>query len=101
MCTLLARATVDVRDGEMFLVKHQVFTQDRNSFQQFSGRISPAGKVRVKAHLGALFGKFREYSFTVNGACPTLYRLAGLYVSKTRNSGIGTKPERSCMPGSI
>jgi len=70
--TLLARANVDVRDGEMFVIKHQVFTQDRNSFQQFSGRISPAGKVRVKTRLGALFGKLREYSFTVNGAMPEI-----------------------------
>ncbi len=70
--TRLASANVDVRDGIMYIDNFKVFAQDRNSFEAFEGRISANGRIKVSTRLGALFGKMRQYSFTVTGSLPEI-----------------------------
>lgn len=54
--SLLARARVTVRGGEIFILDGKVFSSDKPMFDTFKGRLSDAGQLTLSMRIDSLFG---------------------------------------------
>lgn len=74
--SLLARAEVTVRNGEIFILDGRVFSSDKPMFDTFKGRLSDAGQLSLSMTIDSLFGNEpkpqQEVDVTVNAKLPTL-----------------------------
>jgi uncharacterized caspase-like protein/peptidoglycan hydrolase-like protein with peptidoglycan-binding domain len=70
--TLLGKATVRLRNGELFVVSSDVYTSDKSYFDSFKGRLSEDGNLSISMRINTLFQKQQERDVRVSGKLPTL-----------------------------
>jgi len=74
--SLLARAKVTVRGGEIFILDGKVFSSDKPMFDTFRGRLSETGQLNISMRIDSLFGNEpkpqQEVDVTVRTKLPTL-----------------------------
>ncbi len=70
MRSVLATATVNVRDGEMFLLKTMMHSSKKPLFDTFSGRLSEDGQLGIKMRIDSLYSKQQEVNVRVDGKLP-------------------------------
>ncbi|MBO6932164.1 MAG: caspase family protein, partial [Roseibium sp.] len=68
--TLLAKAEVRLRNGELYVVSEEVYTSTRSFFDTFRGRLSDDGKITVSMSLDTLFGKAQVREVRASGQLP-------------------------------
>jgi len=91
--TLLAKAKVRVRDGELFVVSNEIFSSDKTYFDTFRGHLTKEGKLSLSMSLDSLFGKEQVRDVRVSGHLPKLVPF-GQTVS-IRGSQLWVNPKKS------
>ncbi|CTQ56808.1 spore cortex-lytic enzyme [Roseibium album] len=91
--TLLAKAKVRLRNGELFVVSDEIFSSTKSFFDTFRGRLSPDGKLTVSMSLDTLFGKAQVRDVRASAKLPKLFPFGRVF--SVRGSRLWVNPKKS------